>query len=51
MQKYVSKTNRLRHRIDISEGIDVNKTKFVTAGILRILVLSMRRIFPMVVMI
>ena len=44
-------------RIDISEGIDVNKTDlsksviFVTTGILKILVLNMRSIFAMVVMI
>ena len=42
-------------RIDISEGIDVNKTnlskKFVTVGILKILVLSMNDIFAMIVMI
>ena len=45
-------------RIDISEGIDVNKTNvlkknviFVTIGILKIVVLSMRSIFAMVVMI
>ena len=37
-------------RIDISEGIDINKTSvsksviFVTTGILKILVLSMNRI-------
>ena len=42
-------------RIDISEGIDVNKTNlskecdFVTIGILKILVLSMRSVFAMVV--
>ena len=42
-------------RIDISEGIDVNKNVcqknviIVTIGILKILVLSMRSIFPMVV--
>ena len=44
-------------RIDISEGIDVNKKVcqknviIVTIGILKILVLSMRSIFPMVVVI
>ena len=44
-------------RIDISEGIDVNKTNaskecvFVPVGILKILVLSMRHIFAVVVMI
>ena len=45
-------------RIDISEGIDVNKTNaskgyliFVTIGILKILVLSLKHIFAMVVMI
>ena len=44
-------------RIDISEGILVNETNasknviFVTTGILKILVLSMSRIFAMVVMI
>ena len=44
-------------RIDISEGIDVNKTNlsksaiFVAIGILKILVLNMRSIFAMVVMI
>ena len=44
-------------RIDISEGIDVNKTNlpknviFVIIGILKILVLSMNHIFAMVVMI
>ena len=44
-------------RIDISEGVDVNKTSlskdviFVTIGILKILVLNMSPIFPMVVMI
>ena len=42
-------------RIDISEGIDVNKQVywknviFVTIGMLKILVLSMNRIFAMVV--
>ena len=42
-------------KIDISEGIDVNKTSlskecdFVTIGILKILVLSMRSVFAMVV--
>ena len=41
-------------RIDISEGIDVNKTNlsnsviFVTIGILKILVLNIRSIFAMV---
>ena len=44
-------------RIDISEGIDANKTSlsnnvtFVTIGILKILVLSMNHIFVMAVMI
>ena len=44
-------------RINISEGIDIAKTNaskdviFVTIGILKILVLSMSRIFAMVVMI
>ena len=44
-------------RIDILEGIDVNKTNtsknviFVFIGILKILVLSMSHIFAMVVMI
>ena len=44
-------------RIDISEGIDVNKTNLskecdiVTISILKILVLSMISIFVMVVMI
>ena len=46
------------HTIDISERIDVNKTnlfyqknvRFVTIGILKILVLSMNHIFAMVVM-
>ena len=44
-------------RIDISEGIDVNRTNaskkynIVTIGILKILVLSMSHIFAMVVMI
>ena len=44
-------------RIDISVGIDVNKTNasknviFVTIGILKMLVLSMNHIFSMVVMI
>ena len=44
-------------RIDISEGIDVNKTNaskecnIVTIGILKILLLSMSHIFAMVVMI
>ena len=44
-------------RIDISEGIDVNKTSvlkdviFATIGILKILALSMSRIFAMAVMI
>ena len=44
-------------RIDISEGIDVNKTNlsknviFITIGILKILVLNMNHIFAMVVMI
>ena len=44
-------------RIDISEGIDVNKTNlsknviFITIGILKILVLNMNLIFVMVVMI
>ena len=42
-------------RIDISEDIDVNKNVcqknviIVTIGILKILVVSMRSIFPMVV--
>ena len=45
------------NRINIPERIDVNKTnlskecKFVTIGILKILVLSMKSIFVMVVMI
>ena len=45
------------NRIDISEGIDVNKTNlsknviFVTIVILKILVLSMNHIFAMVVVI
>ena len=44
-------------RIDISEGVDVNKTSlskdviFVTIGILKILALNMSPIFAMVVMI
>ena len=44
-------------RIDVSEGIDVNKkayqknVTFVTIGFLKILVLSMRSIFVMVIMI
>ena len=42
-------------RIDISEGINLNKTsaskECVTIGILKILVLSMSHIFAMVVMI
>ena len=44
-------------RIDISEGIDVNKISlsrnviFGTIGILKILVLNMRSIFVMAVMI
>ena len=44
-------------RIDIPEGIDINKTNilkecdFVTIGILKIVVLSMNHIFVMVVMI
>ena len=45
-------------RIDISEGIDINKTNasrqnviFVTIGIFKILVLNMNHIFAMVVMI
>ena len=44
-------------RIDISEGIDINKTNaskecvFVPIGILKILVLSMSHIFAVVVMI
>ena len=44
-------------RIDLSEGIDVNKTNaskecnIVTIGILKILLLSMSHIFAMVVMI
>ena len=44
-------------RIDISEGIDTNKTNaskecdFVTIGILKIFILSMSHIFAMVVMI
>ena len=45
-------------RIDISEGIDVNKTNaskknviFVSIGILKILILSVSHIIPMVVMI
>ena len=47
-------------RIDISEGIDVNKTNlskyqkdviFVAIGILKILVLNMKNIFAMAVMI
>ena len=46
-----------RDRIDISEGIDANKTNasknmiFVAISILKILVLSMNHIFTMVVMI
>ena len=45
------------NRIDISEGIDVNKLNLsrecdiATIGILKILVLSMKSIFAMVVMI
>ena len=46
------------NRIDISGGIDVNKTSeskrnviFVTIGILKISVLSMNHIFVMVIMI
>ena len=45
------------NRIDISEGIDLNKQVsqknviFVTIGILKILVLSMNHIFAMVVII
>ena len=44
-------------RIDISEGIDVNKTNlsknviFITIGILKILVLNMNLIFVMDIMI
>ena len=38
-------------RIDISEGIDQSNMIFVTNGILKILVLSMKHIFVMVVMI
>ena len=44
-------------RIDISEGIDVNKqirqknVIFVSIGILKILLLSMNHVFAMVVMI
>ena len=44
-------------RIDIPEGIDINKTNilkecdFVTIGILKIVVLSMNHIFVMAVMI
>ena len=44
-------------RIDISEGVDVNKTIcrknviFVTIGILKVLVLIMKNIFAMAVMI
>ena len=44
-------------RIDISDGIDVNKTNLskecdiVTIGVLKILVLNMSLIFVMVVMI
>ena len=44
-------------RIDISKGIDINKTNyqknviFATIGILKILVLSMKSIFVMVVII
>ena len=44
-------------RIDISEGIDLNKTSasknviFVTIGILKILVLIMNHILAMVIMI
>ena len=44
-------------RIDISEGIDVNKTSasknmiFFTIGILKILILSMNHILAVVVMI
>ena len=51
-------TSRKRCRIDISEGIDINKTSvyqknvtFVTIGILKILVLSMNHIFAVVDMI
>ena len=42
-------------RVDVSEGIDVNKQVhqknkiFATIGILKILVLSMNRIFVMIV--
>ena len=45
------------NRIDISKGIDINKTnaskerKFVIIGTLKILVLSMSCIFAMVVMV
>ena len=45
------------NRIDISEGIDINKKNhqksaiFVTIGILKILVLSIGHIFAMAVMI
>ena len=45
------------NRVDISEGIDVNKqicqknVIFVTIGVLKILVLSMNHIFAMVAMI
>ena len=45
------------NRIDISEGIDINKqthqknVKFVIIGTLKILVLNMNRIFVMVVMV
>ena len=61
----IKDTSRKRRRIDISEGIDVNKTSasvwcdivksvksviFVTTGILKLLVLSMNHIFAMVVM-
>ena len=44
-------------RIDIPEGIDINKTNilkewdFITIGILKIVVLSMNHIFVMAVMI
>ena len=44
-------------RIDISEGIDINKTnasksvKFVITGTLKILILNMKHIFAMLVMV
>ena len=37
--------------IDVSEGIDINKTSFVTIGFLKILDLNLKNIFVINVMI